>query len=51
MILKLRSALIESNPWLEQDRSEQRKLLVTAVIFTSAVLFGFGLLVYGLIAG
>lgn len=51
MLLKLRSAFTESNPWLEQDRQEQRKLLSTALIFSGAVLFGFGLLIYGLIAG
>lgn len=51
MFLKFRTAEPDSNPWLQQDRMEQRKLLGTAVAFAGAVLFGLGLLIYGLIAG
>lgn len=51
MLLKLRSTDTDCNPWLEQDRQEQRKLLATALGFAGAVLFGFGLLIYALVAG
>jgi hypothetical protein len=50
MYLTFRSTASDSNPWQEQDRREHRKLLATALVFTGAVTFGFGLLIYALIA-
>jgi hypothetical protein len=50
MLLKLRSTHADSNPWLEQDRLEQRKLLATALVFAGTVLAGLVWLVYALVA-
>lgn len=49
MIFKFRSTQ-PTNAWLQQDRTEQRKLIGTALAFGGAVVFGFGLLIYALIA-
>lgn len=37
------------NPWLEKDRQDQLKVIATALLFGSAVMSGFGLLVYALV--
>ncbi len=37
-----------SNPWLEQDRRHQRRIIVTAVVLAVAVLGGLGWLVHAL---
>lgn len=37
------------NPWLEQDRQDQRRVIVTVLIFAAFVLTGIGLLVYAIL--
>lgn len=38
-----------SNPWLQQDRQDQRRVILTAVVFALAVLGGVALLVHALL--
>lgn len=40
-----------SNPWLEKDRQDQRRIILTAVILVLAVLGGIGLLLHALMNG
>jgi hypothetical protein len=35
-----------SNPWLEQDRQNHRKVIITVVLLVVALLAGIGLLIY-----
>lgn len=37
------------NPWLQKDRQDQRRIILTAVFFALAVLGGVGLLVHALL--
>jgi hypothetical protein len=37
-----------SNPWLEKDRQDQRRVVLTAVIFAAVVIGGIALLIYAL---
>lgn len=38
-----------SNPWLEKDRQDQRRIIATGVIFASAVVGGLGWLIHALL--
>jgi hypothetical protein len=40
-----------SNPWIEKDRQDQRKVILTVVAITGVVATGIGLLVYALTQG
>ena len=37
------------NPWLEKDRRDQVRIIVTALILIGMLLLGIGLLVYALV--
>ncbi len=38
------------NPWLDKDRHDQRRIIVTAVLFALALLGGIGWLIYALVS-
>ncbi|AOS45557.1 hypothetical protein Verru16b_02638 [Lacunisphaera limnophila] len=40
-----------NNPWMDQDRQNQRRVIATGVLFALIVLGGVGLLVYALVQG
>jgi hypothetical protein len=37
-----------TNPWIEQDRQDQRRLILSVVVIVGVVAAGIGLLVYAL---
>lgn len=39
-----------SNPWLEKERGDVRRVILTVVLFASVACAGFGWLIYALLA-
>jgi hypothetical protein len=37
-----------TNPWVEQDRQDQRRIILTVVVIVGVVAAGIGLVVYAL---